>query len=234
MVVGKEQYVYRAVTSKCSCGTKDFTQYLDVRKDHGIIFNDFEHPLMNANDYIYEENIHTFGRCRSVFNPNGHRGVKTILGPVGMLFGWAAAITVGCPCKPLTPCPWVEVDDDYFIEGAPALTSKSILHCAYGGEITITYEVVKKTDETQEEQVEEETDKIELLPSEVQEKIDSFTDDAPSNPQKTGTEEMIRGEHELMSAEMFQELLEGPHMVERYNLSEEEIKDIQINENYTE
>lgn len=182
MVSGKEQYVCRLMKAKCSCGDKDFSQYLNLKKDHGVLFNDNDHPLMNANDHVSGENIYTFGRCKSRCNPHGTLG-SALLGPVGII----GKSLIGCKCEPLTPFPWVQVDENYYIDGAPALTINSVLHCAYGGEITITLETEdEEKDSTEETQQEEETDKKDQLPSEVQEKIDSFCDDTPSNMQSMG------------------------------------------------
>ena len=187
MASGKEQYVCRLMKAKCSCGDQKFSQYLNLKTDHGVLFNDSDHPLMNANDHVSGENIYTFGRCKSLSNPHSAMGgniVGSILGPLG---GMAARGLFGCKCEPLTPFPWVQVDEDYYIDGAPALTINSVLHCAYGGEITSTLEAEGDTEDSSEEtQQEEEKDKKEQLPSEVQEKIDSFCDDAPGNPQSAG------------------------------------------------
>ncbi len=219
MVAGKEQYVNRLMKVKCSCGNKDFAQFLNVKTDHGVIFADPEYPLMNANDHVSGENIYTFGRCKSLCNPHGRLG-SALLGPV---FGTLAKATLGCKCEPLTPFPWVQVNEEYYIDGAPALMINSVLHCAYGGEITITLEAEEQTEDTAQE---EETDKKEQLPSEVQEMIDSFTDDAPTNPQARGTEELEMGDVVITAPGAAQET---PEMFQRYN---EDMSDIQINENY--
>lgn len=235
MVVGKEQYVYRLMKVKCSCGSKDFTQFLNLKTDHGIVFNDKEYPLMNANDHVQEENIYTFGRCKSVCNPNGRNLGKLIGGPgLGPLLGCLSAITIGCKCQPLTPFSWIETNDDYFIDGAPALTVNSVLHCAYGGVITITLEANQQTNENtagNNEETKEEKDKKELLPSEVQEKIDSFVDEENFVSQKRGTSELEKGDQVITSPEGLQEMLETPQMFERYDA---DITDVQINENYAE
>ncbi len=225
MVAGKEQYVYRTMKAKCSCGDKKFSQYLNLKTDHGVVFNDKEYPLMNANDHVSGENIFTFGRCKSLCNPHGRLGCA-LLGP---LFGPLAKMTIGCKCEPLTPFPWVQVDEDYYIDGAPALMVNSVLHCAYGGEITITLEDPEQSEESAEETTpEEETDKKDQLPSEVQEKIDSFTDDAQSNPQARGSAELAMGDLAFTTPEA---AMQTPEMFQRYNA---DVTDIQINENFQE
>ncbi len=82
--------------------------------------------------------------------------------------------TLGTPCKPMTVTPWINVDEDYFIDGAPALTIESTLPCYYGGIITIVLEKTESTDSEGDNASEEDKDIKDQLPSEVQEKIDSF------------------------------------------------------------
>lgn len=223
MISGKDQYVYRLMKAKCSCGSEDFAQYLNLKMDHGVIFNDKEYPLMNANDHKSGENIYTFGRCKSLCNPGGMLGCA-LLGPVVGLIGKA---TIGCVCEPLTPFPWVQVDENYYIDGAPALTVNSVLHCAYGGEITITLEAEEKAEESSEKTTDDKQDKEDKkqqLPSEVQEKIDSFCDDSPSSDQPPrGSLELAKGEATITAPGSTNN--ETPEMFKRYN---EDIIDIQI------
>ena len=42
----KKQYVYRLMKAECSCGSKDFQQYLNLPEDHGITFSTEDQPLM--------------------------------------------------------------------------------------------------------------------------------------------------------------------------------------------
>lgn len=175
MAAEKKQYIYRLMKAKCSCSATDFAQYLNLPKDHGVTFRDSEHPLMNANDHVAREHINTFGRCKSLKNPGG-RGANLIMPVFGSLLLKA---TVGCKCDPMTLVPWINVDEDYFLDGAPALTLESELPCYYGGMISIVAELEEGTDEERQE-VEEgprDVDARELLPSEVKEKIESFCDD---------------------------------------------------------
>ena len=222
MVVGKEQYVYRLMKAKCSCGSKNFSQYLNLDEDHGVVFNDNEYPLMNANDHVSGKHVNCFGRCKSLWNPYT-RSVGAIIPGLGLL--------LGCKCTPLTPTPWIECDENYYIDGAPALTVNSVLHCAYGGEITITLEAEQQTNENEDEQQKEEKDKKELLPSEVQEKIDSFVDEENFTGQKKGTTELELSNQGTTSSEDLKETSETPKMFERYDA---DITEVQKNENYAE
>lgn len=85
----KKQYVYRLMKAECSCGSKDFQQYLNLPEDHGITFSTEDQPLMNASDHVANENILQFGRCTSLTNPNGLVGTAImggLIGPLGALF----------------------------------------------------------------------------------------------------------------------------------------------------
>lgn len=195
MSTQKKQYVYRLMKCKCSCSAgaslfnnDEFYQNLNLPKDHGILFSDMEHPLMNANDHVSigddsTKNIFTFGRCKSQKNPGGF-GANLIMPFFGPMILKA---TAGVKCDPMTLTPWLLVDEDYFVGGAPALTIESKLACYYGGIITIEAELKddKKSESTEEEEEQpEDKDARELLPSEVQEQIQSFCDgevsDGPS------------------------------------------------------
>ena len=174
----KKQYVYRLMKAECSCGSKDFQQYLNLPEDHGITFSTEDQPLMNASDHVANENILQFGRCTSLTNPNGLVGTAImggLIGPLGALFARKVA---GVKCEPMTLVPWINVDEDYFIDGVPALTIESKLPCYYGGTISIYLEKEEDADEKSDESDEEPTvdDKTDQLPSEVQEQLESFTE----------------------------------------------------------
>lgn len=112
------KYITRLCEGQCTMGT--MKNYLNLPTDHGIIFNDEDHPLMNANDHMPNQHVIHFGRCSSPLNPGNWK-----------------PIPINCKCMPMTFMPWVEMKKDHIIEGAPALTDKSKLMCFYGGIITI-------------------------------------------------------------------------------------------------
>ena len=181
----KKQYVYRLMKAECSCGSKDFQQYLNLPEDHGITFSTEDQPLMNASDHVANENILQFGRCTSLTNPNGLVGTSMVaglfapMGPLaGVLAGTLAKKVAGVKCEPMTLVPWINVDEDYFIDGVPALTIESKLPCYYGGTISIYLEKEEDAEAESDESDEEPTvyDKTDQLPSEVQEQLESFTD----------------------------------------------------------
>lgn len=181
MATDKKNYVYRLMKAECNCGSKDFQQYLNLPKDHGVIFQDNEQPLMNANDHVANEHILSFGRCKSPTNPGDNLGAMLVLSSIP-LFGQLGKKLVGVKCNPMTIVPWINCDEDYYIDGAPALTIESELPCYFGGKIKIVAQKVEADDEEEtasqeesaESKAEERRDATQQLPSEVQEKIDSF------------------------------------------------------------
>jgi hypothetical protein len=136
--MSEEKYVTRLRMAKCSMGT--MTNYLNLPKDHGVIFTNEEFPIMNSNDHVPEQHVIHFGRCNSNKNiENVASAVKTILNP----FLWGSTILKkvtgvgGCKCNPKTFQPWIQDKEDYLIDGAPAITENSQLVCYYGGIITV-------------------------------------------------------------------------------------------------
>lgn len=186
MVSGKKQYVYRLMKAKCSAGSSKFEQYLNLTTDHGVIYSDNEHPLMNANDHVPEKNILTFGRCRKKFF---------------------------CKCEPMTIVPWINGEEDYCIDGAPALTINSRLACYYGGIIEILEEKGEQDEDSDtDDEKEEEKDIKEQLPSEVQEMIDGFCDDVPTDIQSYGEEALYIDSQPFITeydSSLFEEIAPG-------------------------
>ncbi len=200
MATGKKQYVYRLMKAQCSCGSKKFKQNLNLPQDHGVLYQDENYPLMNANDHVANEHILTFGRCTSMANPNGAVGFALASTIIPIIGGALLKNLAGVKCEPMTIVPWINVDKDYLIDGAPALTVESELPCYYGGVIKIVLEEVTQDDATQGgeeenvEQVQEEEDIKKQLPSEVQEKIDSFCDEERIVEQSAGEAAMAAEE----------------------------------------
>lgn len=132
------KYVTRLALGQCSMGT--MTNYLNLPEDHGVIKNDMDHPLMNANDHEPGKHVIHFGRCNSQANPGNSFNLGSAL--LGSLLPGSTLIKNligcgGCKCTPMTFMPWVEKQKEHLLEGAPALTVDSKLMCFYGGEITI-------------------------------------------------------------------------------------------------
>lgn len=136
-------YVMRLMRARCSCGTMD--NYLNVGRDHGVLAGAEQQPVLNANDHTDKNLIH-FGSCNSDANPErGFRKnlVSGLMGPIGLFAGDKVTgflEDVGimtCKCKPNTPVPWIHVNENNILEGAPALLMESVVPCRYGGEISL-------------------------------------------------------------------------------------------------
>lgn len=176
-MIDKTRYAYRLLKAKCSCGDKTFTQYLNLPEDHGVYFQEEDFPLLNANDHVAGEHILGFGRCTS--RKRCHDNIAAnLLGNI-LLPSVNGLIQefIGYRCEPMTIVPWRFADENYLIDGAPALTVKSELSCYYGGTITIEVEDMAADggDSTEEETLPD-YDKKDKLPSEVQEQIADFCD----------------------------------------------------------
>lgn len=141
---GEPRYITRLMKMECSMGT--VRNYINVGTDHGVLAggNCDAQPVMNANDHTPENIIH-FGNCNSEKNPERalRKGLTTILmGPAGcgLMNQLEEMGAVTYKCKPNTPRPWINANEDCIIEGAPALTMQSRLACRYGGEIKFVLE----------------------------------------------------------------------------------------------
>lgn len=180
----QDQYIKRLCVAKCEYGSMDY-QYLNLPKDHGVYYHDYDHPLMNANDHTGKEHVMHFGRCQAPKNPKNMAG--DILGKVVPIIGVIDFVKSdllkcdGCKCEPKTLRSWEEVNKANRLDGAPAIVKSSQLVCSYGGVITITEEKQGDADQTQEqteEQTQEEKDVLDTLPSNMADKIRDMNADA--------------------------------------------------------
>lgn len=203
---GKTQYVTRLMKAKCSFGS--MSQYLNLPLDHGVWFQSPDTPIMNANDHEAEKHILHFGRCTSSKNPGNTINLEEMI--IGALFPFGGFLgskllkkllnCEGCKCKPMTITPWKETDDDYYIDGAPAVTVESTLQCYYGGSITIDTESDTKGDENTDETVETEEKgyhSTNKMPASMADKINDFC----SGPQD-GSDSAFDGAMDSMAGAM--------------------------------
>ncbi len=203
---GKTQYVTRLMKAKCSFGS--MSQYLNLPLDHGVWFQSPDTPIMNANDHEPEKHILHFGRCTSSKNPGNTINLEEMI--IGALFPFGGFLgskllkkllnCEGCKCKPMTITPWKETDEDYYIDGAPAVTVESTLQCYYGGSITIDTESETKGDENTDETVETEEKgyhSTNKMPASMADKINDFC----SGPQD-GSDSAFDGAMDSMAGAM--------------------------------
>lgn len=138
------KYITRLMKMQCDKGT--VKNYINVGTDHGVLAGGpcDAQPVMNANDHTSKNVIH-LGKCKSEQNPErAFREVlvKALLGPAGAFLTGPALDRLEelgiltYQCRPNIPQPWINVNEDCLLEGAPALTMKSQLACRYGGVIS--------------------------------------------------------------------------------------------------
>lgn len=183
MSTGKDQYVTRLMKAKCSCGS--MSNYLNIPKDHGVIFSSPDSPILNANDHEPDKNIVHFGRCNSSKNPtNQLDDALSVLGIfcpgiIGSKMLKKLMGCEGCKCKPKTITPWNNVKDGYSTDGAPAITTESTLTCYYGGTIEIEIEQPAEGEQPQdtEQTVEEKSyNALNKMPPGMADKIADYCD----------------------------------------------------------
>lgn len=142
------KYITRLMKMECDKGT--VRNYINVGTDHGVLAGGpcDAQPVMNANDHTSKNIIH-LGKCKSELNPERKFReliVKALMGPAGafltgpMLDKLEEMGILTYQCRPNTPNPWLETNEDCLLEGAPALTMNSQLACRYGGTITFVEE----------------------------------------------------------------------------------------------
>ncbi len=189
----EKQFVRRLMCAKCDKGNMDF-QYLNLPMDHGVYFQNVDQPLMNANDHVSGKHIFQFGRCKAPKNPgnfvdnlfaDSSNGIlKWIDNAVDKVQG--ALGCDGCKCKPMVLNSWEEGDEANRLEGAPAITSDSHLHCMYGGIITIT-EAPASTNSNSDDDANQaaaqnnepqEKDPMDTIPAAMKDKINSKNEKA--------------------------------------------------------
>lgn len=144
----KKQFVRRLMVAACECGSLEY-QYLNLPEDHGVYFQDVDHPLMNANDHKGDKHIMQFGRCKAETNPkNIMSKMLSKISPAFALINMAkeAMGCDGCKCSPKVINSWKNGDKANRLDGAPCITNESRLYCFYGGLIKIT-EMPKSADE---------------------------------------------------------------------------------------
>lgn len=175
----EKEYVQRLMAAKCTFGSMDF-QYLNLPKDHGVYFQDTDHPMMNAVDHIADDHVLQFGRCTAPSNPKNIAG--DVMSTVIPLFALAklaknAMGCSGCKCSPKTLKVWEDTNTGNCLDGADAILHSSTLQCFYGGEIEVTEipESESNSEETTDEEnpVEKKT-LAERMPQAMAQKISSL------------------------------------------------------------
>lgn len=188
----EKQFVRRLMCAICDKGNMKY-QYLNLPMDHGVYFQNVDQPLMNANDHVSGKHIFQFGRCKSSKNPGNFvdnlfaessnsflKGIDDFVDKVQGALGCD-----GCKCKPMVLNSWEEGDEANRLEGAPAITSYSKLHCMYGGTITIIEDPNKNNsngDDAAQASAQgdepQEKDPMDTIPAAMKDKINSKNEKA--------------------------------------------------------
>ena len=122
----KKQFVRRLMVAACECGSLEY-QYLNLPEDHGVYFQDVDHPLMNANDHKGDKHIMQFGRCKAETNPkNIMSKMLSKISPAFALINMAkeAMGCDGCKCSPKVINSWKNGDKANRLDGAPCITNE--------------------------------------------------------------------------------------------------------------
>ena len=105
-------YVVRGAEIVCDKGTD--TKRINLPVSHGVYSKG--NPIINKSDNVVGQNISEFGICRgNCPSSGGNEKTKK--------------------CQIMILNKWMNTKEDTLVEGAPALTTDSILICAYGGVI---------------------------------------------------------------------------------------------------
>ncbi len=160
-----KKYVVYGMKAKCSEGSME--NYISTDVGHGVLYQG--QPLLNANDHTPQVNLTHFGDCHSKkiyeeakkqadekYKEDADDGFFEKAGKLLAKTVTKAAISVkenfcANKCELDTPLPWMFVNKEHMIDGAPALTVESQCACRYGGIITIVPEPEEEvTIETEE------------------------------------------------------------------------------------
>lgn len=114
-------YVVRGAKIKCDKGSHK--KRINLPVSHGAYSNG--NPLMNENDNVVGENISAFGVCK---------GSCPSSGDITLVKETGGTVT-GKKCMVKILKEWMNAKEDTLVDGAAALTTDSVLICAYGGKI---------------------------------------------------------------------------------------------------
>ena len=191
-----KEFVQRLMVAKCDKGTLKY-QYLNLPKDHGVYFQNLDHPLMNANDHKADRHILQFGRCTAETNPKNVAGkVLSATVPLFNILDKAKSAMgcEGCKCSPKTLKVWEETNEGNCLDGANGILNTSHAMCIYGGFIEITEEPAPEKSEDADQSGEEAPSRKpieEQLPAAMAEKINNVN--PPEESESEGSAEAAEG-----------------------------------------
>ena len=139
-------FVTRGMFAKCDQGSK--SNYLNTLQGHGCFYKG--QPILNANDHDAKWCFPGFGDCKCLKEKamekeeerleNSNLLIKVPMLRKDLSFN---------NCRPDTPYPWEQCNEEVLLEGAPVLMQGSFCTCVHGGIITVEeIKVEKKQDVT--------------------------------------------------------------------------------------
>lgn len=139
----EKHYIVRTMLAQCSQGS--LQNYLNIGQDHGVFFRD--QPVLNANDHKKDINFTQFGNCSLLEGKKQQEMWETFRKTSEAGFGYEASqyyeneavqlFLHEAPCQLDTPTPWINCNEGFLLDGAPALTLQSTCSCTVGGTISI-------------------------------------------------------------------------------------------------
>ncbi|MCI1477823.1 MAG: DUF4280 domain-containing protein [Clostridium beijerinckii] len=116
-----QAYIVRGAKMKCDKGTHK--RKINLPVSHGAYSNG--NPIMNEGDNVVGKNISDFGICKGSCPSSGNITLTKEKG---------GSVT-GKKCQIKILKEWMNTKEDTIVDGLPALTTDSVLICAYGGKI---------------------------------------------------------------------------------------------------
>ena len=152
IIFSEKTYVVCMMTAKCTFGNMEHPLNVrEVEGGHGVLYGASQEPVLNANDFIVNENIFHFGDCSShtpYAEANKENAAnKNFLEKAADFIVDGFFALIAPKCKPATENVWIEIDDKHILDGAPVVLVKSKLCCRRGGIIEIVAEIAVPEDE---------------------------------------------------------------------------------------
>ena len=150
----RSHYICHGAKTSCNMGTREAR--LIVKKSHGVYIK--KRAQLNKEDFISNVNIMPMGICKCSSNPNNKQDdvkneedtpeekIDAMIGDIVEVFTETDAdraedeLAQSSLCTPMINMPWQGTKDNLIIGGKETLLDTSVINCAYGGKITITFD----------------------------------------------------------------------------------------------
>ena len=146
-------YICHGAKTKCDMGTREAR--LIAKKSHGVYIK--KRAQLNKNDCMADVNIKPMGICKCSTNPNNiqedegkemtkEEQINKMIKDIVVIFTEteeerAEDELAKCSlCTPQINMSWQNTKENLIVKDAEALLDFSMINCAYGGRIIITYD----------------------------------------------------------------------------------------------